>query len=86
MLTATFMQRGQSRAAVMVVQRAGSSRTTLVGSALRVATEANAFPPLIDRRASSKAGFDEGNLGLLGRVLGKKIRVMRRSRGAKEVA
>ena len=71
MLTATFMQRGQSRAAVMVVQRAGSSGTTRAGSALRVAAEANAFPPLIDRRASSKEGFGEDDLDLLGRVLSK---------------
>ena len=52
-------------------------RASRVGWALlTVATEANAFPPLIealvDRRASSKAGFGEGNLGLLGRVLSKK--------------
>ena len=69
----------------MVVQRAGSSRAIRVGLALREATEANAFPPLIDRRTSSKAGFGDGNLGLLGRLLGKKNRVMRRSRGAQEV-
>ena len=44
---------------------------TRVGSALlTVATEANSFPPLIealiDRRASSKEGFGEDDLGLLG--------------------
>ena len=75
MLTATCMQRGQSRAAVMVVQRAGSSRAIRVGLALREATESNAFPPLIDRRTSSKAGFGEDDLGLLGRVLSKILEI-----------